>query len=123
MKSSVVKIMLTSIILFVLHQLLFNYLFEQALVPGIYKIHLFLGLMTLILVVVLERIRAKNQLRFGQVYLFSVVFKMFASVAFLLPFVLGQNSDEKMFVTHFFASFFIYLFMEVYLLVSVMKNA
>ena len=84
--------------------------------------HLFLGIATTLIVFVLEKIRSKSKTHFGQAYLVSVVLKMFASVAFLLPKIIGENQGEKLFVIHFFAAFFVYLFLEVYFLVSKLKK-
>ena len=123
MKNSLVlKIIISSLILFSVHYLIVDFFFPEFVILGVLQIHLYLSVLTCVLVFILEKIRAKNQIRFGQAYLVSVVLKMFASATFLLPFILGQNKDEKLFVVQFFAAFFIYLFLEVYLLVSKLKN-
>ena len=115
-------LIIIAVILFGLHYALFNYLLTEFFIDGIYKIHLFLGIITVALVYILKKVKEKNQERFGQLFLVSVVLKMFLSVGFLSPIIFGENSEEKIYVIHFFTAFFTYLFLEVYTLTSLLKK-
>ena len=122
MNKNVLILFLSSLLLFGTHFIINSFVLTDYKINLLYQIYVFLGVITILFVFVLEKIRLKNEQRFGQAYLISVVLKMFSSIVFLFPKILGDNQNEKLFVVHFFIAFFIYLILEVYLLVSSLKK-
>ncbi len=95
-----------------------HYLVTLEIIPtkynltGLYKIHVFLFLITFTIIYIFEKIKIRFPSKFGYSYLLAVIVKMILSVAFLSQTILF-NEKNKIFVLHFFFIFFSYLFIEV----------
>lgn len=84
--------------------------------------HLFLGLVTLVIVFLIKKITQVDQTNFAKGFLVSVVLKMLGTIIFLWPIISSKSPTKKLFVVHFFLIFFIYLITEVKLLISIIKK-
>ena len=123
MKSNIyLKLFLFSILLFITHFVVSKYLTPVYFINDIYKIHLFLGLITLIIVFLIQKITKVDVSNFGKGYLVSVVLKMLLVIGFLWPIIASSSSIRKIYVVHFFIIFFLYLITEVKLLISLIKK-
>ena len=89
---------------------------------GILRIHLFLAISTLIFFAIMMKIKSNYPDKFGFAYLASVIIKMIVTVIFLAPLLFGEKGITFKYVIHFFLAFFIYLFVEVYLLIGSLKK-
>lgn len=123
MKGNVfLKLIIFSLVLFALHFFAAKYLLPNYFIDGIYKMHLFLGLVTLTIVFLIKKITQIDQTNFAKGFMVSVVLKMLGAIVFLWPVISSKSPTKKMFVVHFFIIFFIYLITEVKLLISVIKK-
>ncbi len=91
-------------------------------IEGIHRIHLFLVIITFVFFIIMLKIKSSYPDKFGFAYLASVFVKMVVVVVFLAPLIFGEKGITFNYVTHFFIAFFIYLFVEVYLLVGSLKK-
>ena len=121
--NSLIQLGLFSLLLFLVHYLLSFYLLTPYFIEGIYKFHLFLWLITSIILFLLKKIHKTSPENFGKGYLVSVVLKMMAVIAFLWPIISTSSSYQKISVAHFFIVFFLYLIMEIKLLINTIKKA
>ena len=116
------KLLTFSISFFLIHFFATPLMGDFYYLEGIHKIHLFLALSTLLFFVIMLKIKASYPDKFGFAYLASVFIKMIASVVFLAPLIFGEDGISLKYITHFFIAFFIYLFIEVFLLVGSLKK-
>jgi len=117
------KLIIFSLSFFLIHFSATHYLVNEFyFIKDIYKIHLFLGISTLLLLIILLKIKLSYPEKFGFAYLAAVFVKMIATVFFLAPLLFGEKGITFMYISHFFIAFFIYLFVEVFLLVGSLKN-
>ena len=84
--------------------------------------HLFLGLITQIIIFFIQRITKVDPTNFGKGFMVSVVLKMLLTIGFLWPVIFNSASNQKIYIIHFFILFFIYLITEVKLLISLIKK-
>ncbi|PCJ25169.1 MAG: hypothetical protein COA97_08470 [Flavobacteriales bacterium] len=116
------KLLVFSISFFLLHYFGTPLMGEFYELEGIHRIHLFLAISTFLFFVIMLKIKSSNPERFGFAYLASVFIKMIASVIFLAPLIFGEDGITFKYIAHFFVAFFIYLFVEVFLLVGSLKK-
>jgi len=91
-------------------------------VEGIIRIHVFLAITTFIFFIIMLKIKSSYPEKFGFAYLASVFIKMIAVVLFLAPLLFGEKVISVSYIAHFFIAFFIYLFVEVSLLIGSLKK-
>ena len=116
------KLVLFSILLFVLHFIVSKYLIPDYFIDNIYKIHLFLSIITLLILFLIQKVTKVDAANFGKGFMVSVVLKMLLIIGFLWPTISTASPNKKVYVVHFFIIFFIYLFTEVKLLISTIKK-
>ena len=116
------KLLTFSLFFFLLHYFSTPLMGEFYEVEGIPRIHLFLGITTMLFFVIMLKIKSSYPDKFGFAYLASVFVKMIAAVIFLAPLLFGEKAITFNYVAHFFVAFFIYLFVEVFLLVGSLKK-
>ena len=123
MKNNIlIKLLVIEVILFGFHFLISNFLIPAYAIDELYKMHLFLGITTLIIIYLIQLITKIDAENFGKGFMVSVVLKMLASVIFLWPTITSTAENKKLYIVHFFLLFFIYLFIEVKLLISSLKK-
>lgn len=123
MKSNIyLKLALFSTLLFIAHFVVSKYLTPVYFINDIYKIHLFLGLITLVIVFLIQKITKVDVTNFGKGYMVSVVLKMLLVIGFLWNIITNPSTIQKIYIAHFFIIFFIYLITEVKLLISLLKK-
>ena len=111
-----------SILLFLIHSLIATYLVPNYFVKGLYKIHLFMGVATMIIVFLIQKVTKVDAENFSKGYLVSVVLKMMCTIGFLWPVISNPTENQKLYIAHFFIIFFIYLITEVKLLISTIQK-
>jgi len=116
------KLLTFSISFFLIHFFATPLMGDFYCIKGIHRIHLFLALSTFIFFVIMLKIKSSYPDKFGFAYLASVFIKMIASVIFLAPLLFGEDGITLKYIAHFFIAFFIYLFVEVFLLVGSLKK-
>ncbi len=116
------KLLSFSLLLFMVHFIVSKYIFPTYFIAGIYKMHLFLGLITQIIIFFIQRITKVDPTNFGKGFMVSVVLKMLLTIGFLWPVIFNSASNQKIYIIHFFILFFIYLITEVKLLISLIKK-
>jgi hypothetical protein len=123
MKNNVyIKLGMISVLLFLTHYLITTYVLLNYFIDGIYKIHLFLGITTFVIVFLIQKVTKVDPTNFGKGFMVSVVLKMLSVIIFLWSTISGSSENKKMYVVHFFIVFFIYLITEVKLLISTIKK-
>ncbi|OFY84073.1 MAG: hypothetical protein A3K10_09630 [Bacteroidetes bacterium RIFCSPLOWO2_12_FULL_31_6] len=120
--NSYLKLFSFSILLFIVHFIVSKYILPAYFIGGIYKMHLFLGLITLITIFLIQRITKVDVTNFGKGYMVSVVLKMLLVIGFLWTVIFNPTPNQKIYIIHFFILFFIYLITEVKLLISLIKK-
>jgi hypothetical protein len=116
------KLIVFATLLFSIHYLTVYYLLPNYFVEGIYKMHLFLVITTLIILFLIAKITKVDATNFGKGFIVSVVLKMLSTIIFLWPIINSTASNRKIYIVHFFIVFFIYLITEVKLLISIIKK-
>lgn len=93
---------------------------------GIYEAHLFLFVLTVIVVLVLKFIFRKmtqKQGLFGYIFMAASLVKMALCVVFLIPIIRSDADYRIAYVVQFFVLYFSYLVMEVVLVAKLLKSA
>ena len=116
------KLILFSILLFIIHQLVSTYVIPSYQVEGIYKMHLFLAIITITIIFLIQRVTKVDPENFGKGFMVAVVLKMLMTIGFLWPIISTPSTTQKAYVAHFFTVFFIYLLAEVKLLISGLRK-
>ena len=104
-----------------------HYLLLQSVLPAIYNdfrvvyIYLFLSFMSLIGIVGIYFIQKNDSTMIGKGFMVFIMVKLFASLAFLLPFLLNQDETTRPFVYQFFGVFFPILLVETILILQIVK--
>ncbi len=123
MKNNIyLKLLIFAIPFFLLHYFIVPLMDKFYYMEGIHKIHLFLSISTAIFFAIMLKIKSSYPDKFGFAYLASVFIKMIAVVIFLAPLIFGDGGITFKYIAHFFLAFFIYLFVEVFLLISSLKK-
>ena len=92
---------------------------------GIYEAHLFLFVLTVIVVLVLKFIFRKmtqKQGLFGYIFMAASLVKMALCVVFLIPIIRSDADYRIAYVVQFFVLYFSYLVMEVVLVAKLLKS-
>jgi len=119
------KLAIFAIGLFAVHFLLAR-AFPICASDGIYEAHLFLFVLTVIVVLVLKLIFRKmtqKQGLFGYVFMAASLVKMALCVVFLIPIIRSDADYRIAYVVQFFILYFSYLIMEVVLVAKLLKLA
>lgn len=110
--------------LFAVHYLLAR-AFPVCAAEGIYEAHLFLFVLTSVVMLVLKFIFKKmtqKQGLFGYAFMASSLVKMALAVVFLIP-IIKSNADYRIaYAIQFFVLYFAYLIMEVVLVAKLLKQ-
>lgn len=117
-----IKLIAFSLSLFAIHYIAANYLLLKYNIPGIYKIHVFLGLITIAIIFLIQKITKVDPSNFAKGFMVAVVLKMLSAIIFLWPVIRTPSPHQKIYIIHFFIIFFIYLFVEVKVLISAIKR-
>ncbi len=117
-----VKLIVFSILLFIFHYGVVKFLLPNLFVKGIYAIHLFLALITILIIWLIGRVIKTDYNNFGKAFIVSVVLKMLIAIIFLWPTIKSHSPNLKLYIVHFFMVFFIYLFVEVKMLISTINK-
>ena len=119
------KLAIFAIGLFAVHFLLAR-AFPICASDGIYEAHLFLFVLTVIVVLVLKLIFRKmtqKQGLFGYVFMAASLVKMALCVVFLIPIIRSDADYRIAYVVQFFILYFSYLIMDVVLVAKLLKSA
>lgn len=116
------KLLTFSVLFFLLHYFAVPFMGDFYYVDGIIRIHAFLAISTIVFFMIMLKIKSNYPDKFGFAYLASVFVKMIAAVLFLAPMLFGEKEISISYVAHFFIAFFIYLFVEVSLLIGSLKK-
>jgi hypothetical protein len=119
------KLTIFAVGLFAVHFLLAR-AFPICASDGIYEAHLFLFVLTVIVVLVLKFIFRKmtqKQGLFGYIFMAASLVKMALCVVFLIPIIRSDADYRIAYVVQFFVLYFSYLVMEVVLVAKLLKSA
>ena len=116
------QLVILSILFLIIHHLVAHYIIPKYLVEGIYKVHLFLGILTVVIVFLIEKATKVDVANFGKAYLVSMTLKALLVIGFLWPVISTPSAHQKAYIFHFFIAFLIYLIIEVRLLISIIKD-
>ena len=106
-----------------------HYLLIKFALPELYAnfnvvyIYLFLTGLSLLGIWVIYLIQRNDTSLIGKGFMAFIVIKLFASLGFLLPFLLNQDETTRPFIYQFFAVFFPILFVETLLILQFVKFA
>ena len=118
------KLALFGVGLFAVHYLLAR-AFPVCAADGIYEAHLFLFVLTVVVVLVLKlifrKMAQKKQGLFGYAFMASSLVKMALAVVFLIPIIKSEADYRIAYVVQFFVLYFAYLVMEVVLVAKLLK--
>ncbi len=104
-----------------------HYLVLDNLLPEIYHdfrviyIYIFLTALSAIGIIGIYFIQRNDTTLIGKGFMVFIVIKLFASLAFLLPFLLDQDETTRPFVYQFFGVFFPVLLVETMLILQIIK--
>lgn len=119
------KLALFGVCLFAVHFLLAR-AFPVCAADGIYEAHLFLFVLTVVVVLVLKfifrKMAQKKQGLFGYAFMASSLVKMALAVVFLIPIIKLEADYRIAYVVQFFVLYFAYLVMEVVLVAKLLKS-
>lgn len=116
-------LLLFSIFIFGLHYIINEYILNNPLpYKLVFKINVFVTLLTFVVINTLELIKHKFHDKVGFGYLAFVLIKMIISVVFLFPFLKEKPTNIKFIILSFFTIFFMHLIFEVYLIIKSLKN-
>ncbi|MBO7572648.1 MAG: hypothetical protein J6T48_10920 [Bacteroidales bacterium] len=118
------KLALFGVGLFAVHFLLAR-AFPVCAAEGIYEAHLFLFVLTVVVVLVLKFIFRKmtqKQGLFGYAFMASSLVKMALAVVFLIPIIRSDAEYRIAYVVQFFILYFAYLVMEVVMVAKLLKQ-
>ena len=110
--------------LFAVHYLLAR-AFPVCAAEGIYEAHLFLFVLTSVVMLVLKFIFKKmtqKQGLFGYAFMASSLVKMALAVVFLIPIIKSDADYRIAYAIQFFVLYFAYLIMEVVLVAKLLKS-
>ena len=120
------KLALFGVGLFAVHFLLAR-AFPVCAADGIYEAHLFLFVLTVVVVLVLKfifrKMAQKKQGLFGYIFMASSLVKMALCVVFLIPIIRSDADYRIAYVVQFFVLYFAYLVMEVVLVAKLLKSS
>ncbi|MFK8043927.1 MAG: hypothetical protein AB8B72_00425 [Crocinitomicaceae bacterium] len=112
-------IMLAAIHLFLLSTLLPDIYFTF----NVIYIYLFFTCFSLLGIYGIFLIQKNDETLIGKGFLALIVIKLFASITFLLPFLLDQDESTRPFIYQFFAVFFPVLIIETFIILQMVKHA
>lgn len=118
------KLALFGVGLFAVHFLLAR-AFPVCAAEDIYEAHLFLFVLTVVVVLVLKFIFRKmtqKQGLFGYAFMASSLVKMALAVVFLIPIIRSDAEYRIAYVVQFFILYFAYLVMEVVMVAKLLKQ-
>jgi len=112
------------IALFGIHFLVNKYFLSDLLqFKELIKIHVFISLLSFVVLGTLSVIKAKFPDKVGFGYLAFVIVKMMISVVFLWPVIKAKQQNLKGFILSFFIIFFLHLFYEAYSIIQELKKS
>lgn len=116
------RVIILSIILALAHWALVEYTALSLPRESLFGMHIFIVVLTLASFagVVLIRKASYDLVAFG--FLGLSLFKMMASLIYLWPVISSENPDMESRVMHFFAIYFIYLFIEALEVMKLLKD-
>ena len=118
------KLAVFGVCLFAGHYLLAR-AFPVCAAEGIYEAHLFLFVLTAVVMLVLKFIFKKmtqKQGLFGYAFMASSLVKMALAVVFLIPIIKSDADYRIAYAIQFFVLYFAYLIMEVVLVAKLLKS-
>lgn len=118
------KLAVFGVCLFAVHYLLAR-AFPVCAAEGIYEAHLFLFVLTAVVMLVLKFIFKKmtqKQGLFGYAFMASSLVKMALAVVFLIPIIKSDADYRIAYAIQFFVLYFAYLIMEVVLVAKLLKS-
>jgi hypothetical protein len=105
-----------------------HFLLIENILPGIYGMgpywanYVFLVPVSLLVVLVCYAVYKIDNKAVGKTYFIFVFLKIFGSIAFLSPWLFWKDAYARPMVYQFFCLFFIFLFVEVKLLVGLLNT-
>jgi len=120
--SATLKLLSFGLFLFFLHWLIVYLVLNLTNPAGFWHFHLFLGLLTLLNLIVVIWLLNKDAKLMGLGFMAAGFLKMLASVGFLLPYLMNKDSETTGIVIQFMAIYVAYLVFEVMYLVKLLKK-
>jgi hypothetical protein len=121
--AAVSKIFTLALALAVAHFLLIEYVLPEIYGMGPYWAnYIFLVPVSLLVVLVCHLVYKVDNKAVGKTYFIFVFLKIFGSIAFLSPWLFWKDAYTKPMTYQFFSLFFIFLFVEVKLLVGLLNT-
>jgi len=116
------KFLSFSILFFGIHFLLNSKIEQTIPLVLLKKMHLFLGIITFAVLSTITFIKAKAPDYIGFGYLAFILVKMAISLVFIYPIIATKDLGAKVYILHFFSAFFLYLTLEVLLIIKEIKT-
>lgn len=120
--NSNLSILIFSFTLFIIHFSINEYITINIDNTFLIKIHIFIILLTIVVLNTLKIIKNKFPDKVGFGYLAFVLVKMIISILFLFPYIRQKPANLKLIVINFFLIFFIHLFYEAYSTIKKLKT-
>lgn len=111
-----------TILLFILHYVLVNYVLEIKFYYSTISIYLFHVIATFLVFLFLVFIHKSFSDKTGVAFMATSLFKMFAAVLFLLPMMLNTTDNRFAQIIAFFIPYFLYLIFETIYAVKLINS-
>lgn len=116
-------ILLTAILFFIQKMIIGSLEATYDFYYPVLKIYIFHFLITLIILSVLYLVSKKSPKYIGYTFMGFILFKMAATVIFLIPLIKLEGASQIPDFTSFFAPYFLYLFFEIWVTLKLLKHS
>jgi hypothetical protein len=112
--SYIVKLLLFTIFLFIVHFYTLNQFFDGTLYFPVWTIYVFNAVLVFLVYAIITYKNKKGSKNMYQLFLGLTTLKMILAIVFLLPLFLGKSDHAQLEVINFFIPYFLFLGFEIF---------
>ena len=112
--SYIVKLLLFTIFLFIVHFYTLNQFFDGTLYFPVWTIYVFNAVLVFLVYTIITYKNKKGSKNMYQLFLGLTTLKMILAIVFLLPLFLGKSDHAQLEVINFFIPYFLFLGFEIF---------
>jgi hypothetical protein len=112
--SYIVKLLLFTIFLFIVHFYTLNQFFDGILYFPVWTIYVFNAVLVFLVYTIITYKNKKGSKNMYQLFLGLTTLKMILAIVFLLPLFLGKSDHAQLEVINFFIPYFLFLGFEIF---------
>ena len=112
--SYIVKLLLFTIFLFIVHFYTLNQFFDGTLYFPVWTIYVFNAVLVFLVYTIITYKNKKGSKNMYQLFLGLTTLKMILAIVFLLPLFLGKSDHAQLEVVNFFIPYFLFLGFEIF---------